>query len=46
MKYKRRCGTAAICIGLILLSVLSAVLFMEVDSDVPMYEKGATDERQ
>lgn len=44
MKYKRRCGATAICIGLILLSVLSAVLFMEVDSDVPTV-KGATDAR-
>ncbi len=37
MKNKRGCGTTALLIGLILLlSVLSAILFMEVDSDMPM----------
>lgn len=40
MKNNRGCGTTALLIGLILLfTVLSAVLFMEVDGDMPMYEE-------
>lgn len=47
MKYKRRCRTIALCIVLmILLSILSAILFMEVDSDMPMYEKGVDNEQR
>lgn len=46
MKYRRRCGTAALCIGLILLlSVLSAMLFVEVDSDMPTV-KGVDNEQR
>lgn len=45
MKNKRRNGTA-LWIGLILLlSVLSVILFAEVDSDMPMYEEGVVNER-
>lgn len=37
MKHKRRYGTTVLYIGLILLfTVLSAILFAEVDSDMPM----------
>ena len=46
MKHKRRNGTTALWIGLILLlSVLSSLLFAEVDGDMPMYEEGANYER-
>ena len=45
MRNKRRNGTA-LWIGLILLlSVFSVILFAEVDSDMPMYERGVTYER-
>ena len=37
MRNKRRCGTTALWIGLMLLfMVLSVILFAEVDSDMPM----------
>ena len=46
MKNNRRYGTA-LCIGLmLLLSVLSVVLFAEVDSDMPMYEEGVVNETE
>ena len=46
MKNKRGYRTNAFLIGLILLlSVLSAILFVEVDSNMPMYEEGADYER-
>lgn len=46
MKNNRRYGTTALYIGLILLlSVLSTILFAEVDSDMPMYEEGVNYER-
>lgn len=46
MKNKRRRGTTALLIGLmLLLSILSAILFVEVEGDVPMYEEGAIYER-
>lgn len=36
MKYKRRCGTTAHWIGLMLLfTLLIVMLFAEVDSDIP-----------
>lgn len=41
MKHKRINGNTALCIGLIILSLLYAVLFMEVDGETPTYEKGA-----
>lgn len=45
MKNNRRYGTA-LWIGLMLLfTVLSTVLFAEVDSDMPMYEEGVVNER-
>ena len=47
MKHKRRYGTTVLWIGLILLlSVLSTVLFAEVDSDMPMYEEGVDNEQR
>ena len=46
MKNNRGCGTTVLFIGLILLfTVLSAVLFMKVEGDVPMYEEGVVNER-
>ena len=45
MKYKRKRNTA-LWIGLILLfTVLSAILFMKVEGDMPMYEEGVVNER-
>ena len=47
MKNKRRRGTTALLIGLmLLLSVLSAILFAEVEGDVPMYEEGVNNEQR
>lgn len=46
MKNRRGCGTTVLFIGLILLfTVLSAILFMKVEGDVPMYEEGVENER-
>ena len=46
MRNKRRYGTA-LWIGLILLfTVLSTILFAEVDSDMPMYEEGVVNEQR
>lgn len=47
MRNNRGCGTTVLFIGLILLfTVLSAILFMEVDGDMPMYEEGAVNEQR
>ena len=47
MKNNRGCGATVLFIGLILLfTVLSAVLFMKVEGDVPMYEGGASNEQR
>lgn len=46
LKNKRGYKTTALLIGLmLLLSVLSAILFVQVEGDVPMYEEGADYER-
>ena len=46
MKNRRRSGTTALWIGLLLLfTVLTTVLFAKVDTDVPMYEEGVNYER-
>ena len=46
MKHNNGYKNTAFWIGLILLlSMLSTILFAEVDSDMPMYEKGANYER-
>ena len=46
MKNKRRYGTTALWIGLMLFfTVLSVFLYAEVDSDMPMYEEGVNYER-
>lgn len=46
MKNNRGCGATLLLIGLMLLfTVLSAILFMEVEGDMPMYEEGANYER-
>ena len=47
MKNRRRSGTTALwMIGLLLLfTVLSAILFAKVDSEMPMYEEGVNYER-
>jgi hypothetical protein len=47
MKNNRGCGTTVLFIGLILLfTILSAVLFMKVEGDVPMYEEGIENEQR
>lgn len=46
MKNRRRSGTTALWIGLLLLfTFVSAILFAKVDSEMPMYEEGANYER-
>lgn len=46
MKNKRRNGITALWIALmILFSAWSVLLFAQVDSDMPMYERGANYER-
>jgi hypothetical protein len=38
--------TTVLCIGLIILSLLSAILFMQVDGETPMNDKGADNEQR
>jgi hypothetical protein len=38
--------TIAICIALIIISLLMAILFAQVDSDTPMCEKGVYHEQR
>ena len=37
---RRNNRTTALCIGLIILSLLSAILFMQVEGETPMNEEG------
>lgn len=37
--------TTAICIGLIIISLIGAILFMRVSGETPMNERGAEYER-
>ena len=47
MKHKYGRKNTAFWIGLILLlSMLSTILFAEVDSDMPMYEEGVDNEQR
>lgn len=41
MRAKQNKNRTTAIIALIMLSLLTAILFMQVDSDTPMYEKGA-----
>ena len=46
MRNKRRYGTTALWVSLMLLfTVFIVILYAEVDSDMPMYERGANYER-
>ena len=41
MRVKQNKNRTTAFIALIIISLLAVILFMQVDSDTPMYEKGA-----